>query len=102
MDRGFILSCQGGEFATAQTGQVLLDGERLLVPEGGVGTVIFDNGCEREYSNPGVYVIDRECKIATINNGSSWAGAAKVAAGVAVGAALLDNMDKVPGPPVSR
>lgn len=98
VDRGSVMTSQGGEFSSAQTGKVLVEGERLMVTEGAVATVIYDEDCTREYSAPGVYVIERDCKRVAALAGTDWASAAKIAAGVGVGAAILDNMDKSPGP----
>lgn len=101
VDRGSVMTSQGGEFATANSGQVLVAGERLMVGENATATVIYDNDCKREYNAPGVYVIDATCvKAAAL--GTDWVGAAKVAGGVAVGAALLNSMEQTDGPPVSR
>lgn len=48
-------------------------------------------------------VPDRDgCAALLAQGGVDWAGAAKITAGVVVAAALLDSMDKVPPPPVSR
>ena len=101
VDRGSVMVSQGGEFATASSGQALVVGERLMVSENSTATVIYDNDCKREYNAPGVYVIDATCvKAAAV--GTDWAGAAKVAGGVAVGAALLNGMEQTDAPPVSR
>ena len=105
VERGGIMTSQGGEFASAQSGKMLVEGERLMVTEGSAATVFYSNNCTREYNAPGVYVIERDCKRgAVVARNTDWAGAGMVAAGVVVGAALLENMDKAPGqypaPPV--
>lgn len=106
VERGSIMTSQGGEFASAQSGKVLFNGERLMVTEGSAATVFYDEDCKREYSVPGVYVIEPECKRGAVAaTGTDWASAAMIAAGVGVGAAILDNMDKTAGPapaPISQ
>lgn len=109
VDRGSVMTSQGGEFATAQSGQVLASGDRLMVTEGSAATVIYANECRRQYAIPGVYVIEEDCQLvaAAMRNGANGAANAgvdlaavgKVAAGVAIGAGLLSQMDEVPGPP---
>lgn len=116
VDRGGVMTSQGGEFASAQTGKALVEGDRLMVTEGSTATLFYDNDCRREYTVPGVYVVEGTCRMAAVvagtagdagagagtSTGTAWGSAAAIAAGVAVGAALLENMEQVPGPPVSR
>ncbi len=110
VDAGPIMASTGGEFATVNTGKPLVEGERLMVADGGIATVRYDNGCTRQYAEPGVYVIQEDCVPAAIAAGGvDWRGAALISAGVGVGAAILANQDDSPGPgpapeppPVSR
>lgn len=112
--RGSIMTSQGGEFASAQSGKVLFEGERMMVTEGAAATVFYDNDCKREYSAPGVYVIERSCKRGAAIRGTDWANAGKIAAGVGVACAILCNKDETgaqypaggvvgpsPAPPIS-
>lgn len=109
VDRGSVMTSQGGEFATAQSGQLLASGDRLMVTEGSAATVVYANDCRRQYATPGVYVIEEDCQLAAaaMRNGADgattagvdWPAAGMVAAGVAIGAGLLSQMDEVPGPP---
>ena len=109
VDRGSIMTSQGGEFATAQSGQVLASGERLMVTEGSAATVIYANDCRRQFSTPGVYVIKEDCQLVaagtrngangTATAGVDWPAVGMVAAGVAVGAGALSQMDEVDAPP---
>ena len=94
-------SREGGEFVATAQGQRLQTDDRLMLVDGATATVRFDNGCTLEFDQPGVYTLPREC-VAALATGTDWAGAAKIAAGVAVGAALLDSMDQGTHPPVSR
>lgn len=99
VDRGNVMTSQGGDFATAQTGQALVVGERLMVSEESAATVAYGDDCTRTYTAPGVYVVEKDCQKA----GVDWAGAAKIVGGVAVGVVLLDNMEQIDAPPpVSR
>ena len=105
VDRGTIMTSQGGEFANAQTGQALVPGSRLMVTEQSAATVTYAKGCTRSYTAPGVYVVEANCNKAAGATGTDWAGAAKITGGVLVTAALLHNMDQadyVAPPPVSR
>ena len=69
--------------------------------EGSAATVLYDNDCRREYTVPGVYVVEGTCRMAAVVAGTDWASAAKIAGGVAIGAAILANMDET-SPAVSR
>lgn len=99
VDQGSVMTSQGGEFATARSGQGVVAGERLMLAEDSTATLAYANGCQREYSAPGVYVVEAECRKAAP---VAWGDAAKVAGGVAIGAAVLANMDETDPPPVSR
>lgn len=100
VEAGSIMTSTGGEFSTAGTGEALVDGERLMVAEGAVATVVYPSGCTRQYASPGVYVVQDTCVPAGIAAGGvDWKGAALITAGVVVGAAILDNQDDSPGPP---
>ncbi|NDK38728.1 hypothetical protein DT603_07725 [Pseudoxanthomonas gei] len=103
VDQGTIMASEGGSFATAQTGQALVAGSRLMVAEQSAATVTYAKGCTRTYTAPGVYVVEANCTKAVVA-GTDWASAAKIAGGVVITAALLENMDKVDfvPPPVSR
>ena len=119
VDRGTIMSSEGGEFATARTGKVLIEGQRLMVTEDAAATLRYSNGCLRQYSVPGVYLVAATCELVadasvpaasgavgagagTAATGTAWGIVGAIAAGVAVGAALLDNMEQVDAPPISR
>lgn len=110
VDRGNVMASNGGEFVTANSGVRLVEGNRLMITEGSYATVIYSDRCVEQYATPGVYVIDATCNPAITASavggvapmGSDWVAVGSIAAGVAVGAAILDNMDKTPGPPASR
>ncbi len=105
VDSGRVMTSQGGEFATARSGQLVAAGNRLMVAENSAATVIFSDNCQRQYSAPGVYAIERECERGAALVGTDWPSAGKIALGVGVGAAILANMDQSGGPelePVSQ
>lgn len=98
---GEVKVSTGGDFVAANSGTQVGVGHRLMLGEGARATLTYASGCRVEYTRPGVYTVDGRC-VAAVAKGTDWAGAGAIAAGAAVGAALLANMDKVPGPPVSR
>ena len=93
------MTSRGGEFAAARNGQGVVAGERLMLSEDSAATLAYANGCQREFSAPGVYVVGVDCQKAA---GVDWGGAAQVATGVAAGAAVLHGMDETDPPPASR
>ena len=102
---GAVTASTGGVFGEAGKGHVLSEGDRLMLVDKATATLRYDNGCRIHYDQPGVYVVpDREGCAALLprTTGVDWAGAAKIATGVAVTAALLHSMDEIPPPPVSR
>ena len=101
VDRGNVMTSQGGDFATAQSGQTLVSGERLMVTEDSAATVTSGNDCTRTYTTPGVYVVELDCERAVADGGMGiWAVASAVGLGVAAAAALGGGDDD--SPPVSR
>jgi len=99
VENGNVMTSQGGEFATAQSGQVVATGNRLMVAENSAATVIFSATCQRQYTSPGVYTIQRVCEPGVARVGTDWVSAGKIALGVGVGAAILANMEESGGPP---
>jgi len=125
VDQGAVMSSEGGEFVTAQTGQVLLEGQRLMVTEGAVATLIYSDDCKVVYDVPGVYVIDEDCEAAmlmadgtgvtvterTVMTGSTLGTRGSIVPLLIVGGALIaiplildddDDDDDFVAPPVSR
>lgn len=90
-------SRDGAEFTAVSTGQRFKPGDRILVGQDSKVTLRFDNDCDQVFDTPGVFTVDSSCGAAIL-----WGDAAIIAGGTAAAAALLDSMDKVPGPPVSR
>ncbi len=109
VDQGSVMTSDGGEFASASTGSVLNVGERLMVTEGSVATVVYDNDCDRTYKTPGVYVVEDGSKCvpaAVAGEGVKDSTVATVVAVSMVLAPLLTDTDRnksaSPPPPVSR
>lgn len=99
---GDVKVSTGGDFGLVNTGVRFHGGNRLMLAEGARAVVRYDNDCEEEYTKPGVYTIDDECLVGPLPAGADWVGASSIASGALVGAALLNSMDKKPGPPASR
>ena len=99
VEQGNVMVSTGAEFVTVESGARLVEGQRLMLTDGATARLDYGNQCAVEYAVPGVYVIERDCKnLANVD----WASAGKVVAGVAVTAAVLNNIEDQPGPPVSR
>lgn len=103
VEAGTVMTSEGGEFQTANTGEALSVGERLMLAENSVAIVRYRNGCDRRYDAPGVYAVPNEnaCRpVAGAWTGQpDWAAAGIITGAAVVGAALLSQMDEVPGPP---
>jgi len=89
VERGAAMTSSGGDFVTANTGEAVVEGERLMVSENSVVTVVYSNDCERRYDTPGVYRIEPDCDRAVVS-GMGWKGTAIIGA-VAVAAVVLAN-----------
>ena len=101
VDRGNVMTSQGGDFATARTGQALVSGERLMVTEDSAATVSYGNDCTRTYTAPGVYVVELDCERAVADGDvGTWSVASAIGLGVAAAATLGGGDDD--SPPVSR
>ncbi|KAF1695293.1 hypothetical protein [Pseudoxanthomonas koreensis] len=97
---GKVSVSSNGEFAGVPTGQVLRRGDRLMLLEDASATLRLGSGCSVNFDKPGVYEIPEKCG-RPLAAGTDWAGAAKVAGGVAVVAAILAAQDDSLAP-VSR
>lgn len=105
--QGNVMVSSGGEFVTAATGTQLEPGYRLMVSEGAVARVIYQNNCDVTYDDAGVYSIQRTCRpAAVVTNGTDWGAAGIIAGTAVVGAAILNSMDETEqspdAPPISR
>lgn len=68
---GSVMTSDGGEFVTAQSGQGLPAGTKISVAAGSNAQAVYDRGtedtrddCVIEFKNPGVYELPGECKAA--------------------------------------
>lgn len=103
VDRGNVMTSQGGDFAPAQSGQALASGERLMVSEGSAATVTYGNDCSRSYTTPGVYTVEKDCKKSAVadDDMTNWTMVGAIGLGAAVLAASVSGDDE-DAPPVSR
>lgn len=104
VDTGTVLTSTGGEFASSNSGAVLVVGQKLLLNENSTATAIYDGGCEVKFDKPGVYEVPRDCCKC---NAVAWVHGPSpgVAAGIIVGSALvaaaLIGSDSTPAGPLS-
>ena len=105
-DGGVIMISEGGEFQTAVPDQRVKAKARLMVSEESSATVVYDDGCDQKYDEPGVYEISSTC-VLPIALSSGGVSRGWIVAGGIVGAAILvavldDDDDDDTRPPVSR
>jgi hypothetical protein len=62
---GSVLVNQGKQFVTAQPGQILSVGDRVMVMEGGVATVRFADGCVQTLSSGSLAVVGAQSSCAS-------------------------------------
>jgi hypothetical protein len=103
VDSGSIMTSNGGEYASANTGAPLTVGEKVMVNAGSSATLIYDSGCSVSYNAPGVYNVPSEChKAAWASTGHSNGMNAAIIAGTAlVGAVIINSMKDAPVGPLS-
>lgn len=97
VDSGTVMASNGGEYVTANTGKPLMAGEKLMVNAGSSATAIYGDGCTVAFKDAGVYEVPAACTKAAWQNsgrGNVMNAGIIIGAGV-IGAALLENMDKV-------
>ena len=54
---GQVMTSTGGEFVTAQNGQALVVGQRVMVAEDSSARIVYPNGCVVVLENEGVFVV---------------------------------------------
>lgn len=59
VNSGSVMTSQGGEYVPAQPGQILGNGDRVMVMEGGSADMLFN--CVREFSQPGEHIVPGDC-----------------------------------------
>lgn len=105
IDQGSAMASTGGEFATAPSGSALAPGNRVMLPEDSVVTLIYSDNCTRTLDSAGVYTVAESCTpVAAVPTGGAaagvdWQSAGILLAGSAAVAGILANMDDVPAPP---
>jgi|SRR5690606_7766600 len=108
VDAGKVLVSQGAEFgAIEQSPMEVKAGDRFMLTEGALATIVYAGDCQRKFTRPGVYSVESECRKAAP---VGMAKPAIVAIGVAAIAAAAGgggggDGDSPPGPqvpPVSR
>ena len=101
---GSVMTSTGGDFQSADTGKLLVEGESMMLNDGAKAKVVYyyDNGkrkCVENYAGPNTFVIDDTCKVAGwVSNPSATAA---VVGGAVVAALLLGGGNDDNGPPVS-
>ena len=101
VDRGTVMTSDGGDFATASTGKLLAYGQRIVVTDGAVARVVYvdpdgDNRCVMEFGSPNVYVVDATCHRVAAMTPDNGMAVGNILSSTAVAAAILANMDEVP------
>ena len=106
VDQGKVMLSQGGDFAAVNGSSKVGSGDRIMVTEGAAATVLYSEGCQREYTVPGVYPFENGCpKAALVQPGDrmvNWTMVSAIGLGaVVIGASLSGGSDNE-NPPVSR
>lgn len=92
VDTGTVMASTGGEYQSANSGKPLVVGEKIMVNAGGAAAAVYEDGCEVEFREPGVYEVPGECKkVAWINNGNAGMSAAVIVGAAVIGAALANS-----------
>lgn len=86
IDGGVIMVSDGGPFVSAMQEQRVAAGDRVMVSNDSIVTLVYDDGCEQKYDEPGVYKVEPECKRAI-----AWWGGDRWKA-VAIGAAIVGGI----------
>jgi hypothetical protein len=107
---GNVMTSTGGDFVTANVGQLLNVGEHMLLSgDKTLAKVVYyeldDDGnvlrkCVRDYTDPSTYIIDASCVPAAgwVSGGNGVAAGAIAGAAVIGGALLGSGGDTPPGP----
>lgn len=103
VDSGSVMTSNGGDYATAASGQSLASGDKVMVNENSSATLTYGNGCKMQLTQPGVYTVPAQCNAVAGNTsgGSSGANAGIIAGTAAVIGAVINNEDNTPNGPLS-
>lgn len=105
VDQGKVMVSQGGDFTAVNGEGVVGPGYRIMLTDGATATVLYDEGCQRQYTVPGVYPFEEGCPKAAAVQGKpvNWTLVSAIGVGaILVGAAAGGGSDDEPSPPVSR
>ena len=107
VDQGKVMLSQGGDFAAVNGSSKVGSGDRIMVTEGAAATVLYSEGCQREYTVPGVYPFEQGCPKVTVTQPGdrmvNWTMVSAIGLGAAVvGAVVGGGSDGQDSPPVSR
>ena len=84
--QGSVLVNQGKQFVSAQGGQLLANGDRIMVMEGGTASLTFANGCVLNLKSGSLLVVSDE-------NACNTAAVSKVAPNTAQAVGVDDDDD---------
>ena len=103
VDSGTVMTSNGGEYQSANTGRPLAAGDKVMVNAGGSATLVYGNGCTMKLEQAGVYTVPATCSAATWTSSTSNGMSAFIIAGAALlGAAAVENAgDNTPPGPLS-
>ena len=108
VNSGTVMTSNGGEFASAGSGEGIQVGEQVMLAENSSASITFSNGAVVNYSAPGVYTING-LPAAGAGVGTGAGASTAATAGIIVGAAVLGALaveqagDEVaPDSPISR
>ena len=92
VDSGTVMTSNGGEYQSANTGRPLAAGDKVMVNAGGSATLVYGNGCTMKLEQAGVYTVPATCSAATWTSSTSNGMSAFIIAGAALlGAAAVEN-----------
>lgn len=102
VDTGSVMSSNGGEFSSANTGKPLAAGEKLMINAGSSATAVYEGGCTVSFKDAGVFEVPGECKAGwNTNGGGAGKNAAIIIGAGVIGAALINSADKEDVGPLS-
>lgn len=102
VESGSVMTSTGGEYASANSGQSLAAGQKVMVNAGSSGFLAYGNGCKIKLDQPGVYTVPSSCNaVPGKAGGSSTMNAGIIAISALVAAGLIENEDATPNGPLS-
>lgn len=102
VESGSIMTSTGGEYASANSGQSLAAGQKVMVNAGSSGFLAYGNGCKIKLDQPGIYTVPDQCNaIPGKTGGSSAMNAGIITISALVAAGLVENEDKTQNGPLS-